>query len=65
MTLLGLIVLLLVFVAVLWLLSRYVTPAVPAPIGTLVLAVVAILMIAYLLSVVGLLSAINQPIATR
>lgn len=65
MSLLALLVLILVMLFVLWLLQHYVSPALPPPVGVILLAVVAIVFVLWLLSAFGLLPAINQPIVVR
>lgn len=59
MTLLSIIVVVIVLILVFWLADRYVAPLLPPPWGRVVLAIIAIVVIIWLLSLAGILPALN------
>ena len=59
MDLLTLLVSIIVIAVVFWLLSHYVVPMLPAPWGNVIIAIFALLVIIWLLSLVGILPALS------
>ena len=59
MDLLTLLIAVIVIAVVFWLLTHYVSPLVPAPWGNVIVAVFALLVIIWLLSLVGILPALS------
>lgn len=56
MGLIELLVIVLVLAIVFWLLTQYIVPHIPAPWGTIVLVIVALIVILFLLNQIGVLN---------
>jgi len=56
MGLVELIILVVIIVLIFWLLTKYVVPSIPAPWGTVVLLVIALIVVLYLLNRIGVLN---------